>query len=440
MNSIEQLWALQQIYQSDSYYDAQTDLYLHRIPANFSTDTLDMLKRSGHMPNQFVCPQHDDIWDTFYSLTDTWTLSEAVDAFLAGLWSAPFLWLSALSAKLLAQATPKHSFTPYLGSTTICTVCGFQKKSVDTTLLWHQHMTSGLPLDGDPVGYVYALQEMAKSQQRPTPTNYDLWTFRAILTVIRQMPPKSRYSKVRDALQKEKLLPTSQKGTYCSLLEALALIGILDTPAQPGMATQFTSYQERDLRPSVRVEVQAPLAWWNSSIGINELTLKKIFGEIDCSCVCLTDRPTPIPPLPRTITGALKTKKAPRKKLPTSPDAGKGPVQSGDVYAIRIRDDIWISVYCHAVEGSYTIVEYLDGIFSEMPMKEQLPNVFRLRDNQRWQTKTSGIDRTSGVKRIARNIPAPQTDLPAPDRITFSTAANLAHLAGWCFHELLSIK
>lgn len=99
------------------------------------------------------------------------------------------------------------------------------------------------------------------------------------MTVIRHMPPKSRYSKVRDSLHVEKLLPASQKGTVCSLLEALALAGILDTPDHPGMATRFTTYQERDLRPSVRVEVQAPLAWWNSSIGINETALKKSLLE-----------------------------------------------------------------------------------------------------------------------------------------------------------------
>ena len=437
MDFIEQLSALRQIYKNENaYYDKEQGMYLYRIPTDFPADKLEALKQAGRMPNQMFFPKHDEIWDAFYTLADAWTLSEATNAFISGLWSAPFLWQSALCAKLLSQATPRHAFTPYTGSTDTCTVCGFHEKAVDTTLLWYRRMTGSVPLDGDPMGYVFALQEMAVAGQKPLPTVYDLWTFRAVLTVIRLMPQGSRYSKVRDSLQKEKLLPVSQKWSYCSLLEVLALIGILDTPDHPGMITQFTTYQERDMRPSVRVEVQAPLAWWNSSIGINETALKKIFGEIDCSPVSLTDRPAPIPPLPQTVTGRLEKMKTPRKRLPTSPDAGKGPAQAGDVYAVRVRDDVWITVYCHRVEGKYVVIEYLDGIFSEMPMKSQIISAFRPRSNGRWQAKTSGIDRTTGVKRIARNIPIPQTDLVEPDRISFATADSLNHLARWCFHGL----
>lgn len=437
MDIIEQLWTLQQIYQyENSYYDSEKDSHLYRIPANLPIEKLEALKQADHMPNQMFSPNHDEIWDHFYALAEAWTLSEAADAFIAGLWSAPFLWQSALVAKVLSQAVPRHTFAPYTGSAHTCTVCGFCEKAVDSTDLWYSRMTSGVPLDGDPTGYVFALQEMAKSGQPPVPTAYDLWTFRAVLTVIRQMPPKSRYSKVRDALQKEKLLPASSKWICSSLLEALALIGILDTPEHPGMATRFTTYKERDMRPSVRVEVQAPLAWWDSSIGINETALQKIFGKTDCSSVSLSDRPAPIPPLPRTITGGLAKMKVPRKRLPTSPDAGKGPAQTGDVYAVRIRDDKWVTVYCHKVEDRYVTIEYLEGIFPEMPMKSQIISSFCLRGDKRWQARVSGMDRTTGVKRIARNIPLPQTNLAAPDRASYALASDLAHLAGWCFHGL----
>lgn len=437
MNLTEQLWTLQQIYKPEnSYYDSEKDLHLYHIPSNFPADKTEALSYAGRMPNQMSLPHHDEIWDALSAMADTWTLSQAADAFIAGLWSAPFLWLSALPAKLLSQAAPRHSFTPYGGSPTVCTVCGFQKKAVDASLLWYRRMAGSVPLDGEPTGYVYALREMAQSECRPTPTAYDLWTFRAILTVIRQMPPNSRYSKVRDTLRKEKLLPTSRKEVYCSLLECLALTGILDTPDHPGMATGFTTYKERDLRPSVRVEVQAPLAWWNSSTGLNETTLKKVFGNIDCSSVSLTDRPAPDPPLSRTVTGGLEQRKIPQKRLPKSPDAGKGPAQAGDVYAVRIRDDVWVTVYCHNVEDKYAVIEFLDGVFPEMPMKSQLLNVCRPRTNGRWQARTSGLDRTAGIKRVARNIPAPQSDMPEPVKIPFATAHSLRHLAWWCFGSL----
>ncbi len=437
MNLVDQLWTLQQIYRNENaYYDLEHDMHLHRIPANLPADRLEALAQADRMPNQMALPRHDELWGDFHALAETWTLAEAADAFIAGLWSAPFLWQSALPAKLLSQATPRHPFTPYAGSGDTCRVCGFRRKAVDITYLWYRRMTGSFPLAGDPAGYVYALREMAKSQSRPVPTAYDLWTFRAILTVIRQMPPKSRYSKTRDALQKEKLLPTSPKANYCSLLEVLALTGILDTPEHPGMATQFTTYLERDLRPSVRVEVQAPLAWWDSSIGINETALRRIFSGTDCSPVSLADRPVPVPPLSRTVTGELAVQKTPRRRLPVSPDAGKGPAQAKDVYAVRIREDAWVTIYCHKVEDNYVIVEYLDGIFSEMPLKSQIISAFRPRSSGRWQAKASGLDRTSGVKRIARDIPAPRTDLTAPEKIPYATAASLKNLAWWCFPEL----
>ncbi len=207
----------------------------------------------------------------------------------------------------------------------------------------------------------------------------------------------------------------------------------MDTPKHPGMAVRFTTYQERDIRPSVQVEVQASLAWWDSSIGINETALEKIFGDMDCSSVSLEDRPEPSPPLSQTVTGGLSRQ---RKRLPSSPDAGKGPIQPGDVYAIRIRDDVWITAYCHRMEGAYAVMEYLDGIFSQMPGKEQIISSYRPRSTGRWQAKTSGMDRTAGIKRIARNIPAPQTELAKPSRICFAAAKDLKHLAGWCFQEL----
>lgn len=437
MDIINQLSALQQLYKNENaYYDLEQDMHLYRVPSNFPADQLEALAQAGRMPNQMSCPQHGEIWDSLYALADTWTLADAANAFIAGLWSAPFLWQSALGAKLLAQAAPRHTFTPCKGSADTCMICGFRNQPVDATLLWYRRMTGGVPLDGDPKGYVFALLEMEKAGQRPFPTAYDLWVFRAILTVIRHMPPDSRYSRVRDALQKEKLLPVSQKWLYGSLLEILALTGILDTPEHPGMATRFTTYQERDIRPSVRVEVQAPLAWWSSSIGINETALKMIFGELDCSSVSLTDRPAPIPPLSQTVSGRLSKVKSARKRLPTSPDAGKGPAQAQDVYAVRVRDDVWVTVYCHRVEGKYVVIEYLDGSFSEMPMKSQITGAFRPRSSGRWQTKASGMDRTTGVKRIARNIPEPQTDMPAPEKISFSTASDLKRLAKWCFRGL----
>lgn len=441
MDFVDQLWILKQTYgdYKNRFYDSEKDLNLYRIPNSVSADETKKLEQSGRMPNQIIFPEHDAILEELDHLSSTWTLSEAANAFIAGLWSAPFLWKSALSAKCIALAMPKHQHTPYGNSVTTCAICGFRSWSVDITKEWYQRMTGGTPLDGEPVGHVLALQEMEKLGVRPVPTEYDIWIFRAILTVIRNMPPKSRYSKVRDMLCKEKLLPTSNKWVYGSLLETLALIGVLDTKDYPGMITQFTTYHKRDERPSVRVEVQAPLAWWDSSIGINEAALKKMFIAIDCSSVSLPDRPAAVIPLLQTVTGGLGKKRLPQRTFPKSPDAGKGPVQAGDVYAVCVREDAWVTFYCHRIEKEYVIVEFLEGIFSEMPMKSQINSTVQPRYNgQRWQGKVrvSEIDKTTGVRRVARNIPVPTSSLPEPDRIGYERTIYLSHSAEWCFREL----
>lgn len=434
MDTVDQLWLLKRIYSNENrYYDNEKGIFLFQRPSGISDHEWDTLEKAGRGPNQLFFPEHGKVLGRLCRLADTWTLAEAADAFLAGLWSAPFLWRGALTAKVIASVMPRHDHTSYRGSPHSCMICGFQARPVDTAYSWCSRMTEGTPLDGEPICHILALEEMDKIGKRPTPTEYDIWTFRAILTVIRQMPPKARYSKLRDALCKERLLPTSKKRIYTSLLESLALIGILDTEEYPGMLTQFTTYAKRDERPNVRVEVQAPLAWWDSSVGIDETALKKLFPAMDCSPVDLANRPTPIPPLAQTITGALEKKRLPHQIIPRSPDAGTGPAEAGDVYGVRIRDDVWVTVYCHRIEGKYAVVEYLDGIFSKMPSKSQLRNTIRPRQNGRWQSKASGIDRTAGVRRIARNIPPPTSDLPEPERISFSTASNLRHLAEWCF-------
>jgi len=442
MDITQQLWLLKQIYTGyGSYYDADKDLHLHRIPSGFMPEDLQALEICRHAPNQMLRFEHDAVLSELRKLSATWTLQEAAGGFLAALWAAPFFWGSAVTGKLLADQMPEHNLTPYSSSSDVCQICGIQQEAEDTTLAWYYAMTSGTPLDGNPTGHVLALREMQLMEQRPQVSEYDRWTFRAILTVIRNLPPQTRYSKVREALYKEKLLPIKKQWAYTSLLETLALIGVLDTPDYPGLATVFTTYKKREERPSPRMETQAPLAWWDSSIGVNEQILKTIFSDFDCSSVEIDEqRPSQVPPLVETVTGALEKQRLPRAKVPkSSADPGSGPVQAGDVYAIRIRDGVWVTAYCHEVQMKDTIrarMEYLDGILEQMPTKDELVLNYRGRQDGRWQQWSSSMDATSWVRRVARDIPAPVTTEPEPDRIEVGGAKELKHLVLWCFPEI----
>ncbi|UPK42008.1 hypothetical protein [Paenibacillus pabuli] len=437
MDIVQQLKLLQQIYSEKMLWDEELQASRHVVPKSISSQDLEGLKMAGHLPNQFVKPQHDETVSELKTLADRWTLQETAQCFVASMWSAPMIWRSLLTGKLIASSMPDHELTPYPSMNT-CQVCGLSAdEGVDTSLQWYWRMTNGTPLDGDILGHVLALRELSESQELPVPNAYDRWTFRAVLTVLRNLPPNTRYSKAAELLKKERLLPAKKIYVYRDLLETLALIGILDTPEHPGMITSFTSYVNRDQRPNVRVEVQAPLAWWNSSVGVNEKNLIKIFGDYDCSDVSLEERPEPNPSLKETIVGAFESRKVVYAKAPKkSPDAGIGEVQPGDVYAVRVREGAWITVYCHEVKDKRAIVEYLDGVFAEMPGKADLVLTVRPRPDERWQCSAIAIDSTSWVRRVAREMPAPASSQPEPDRIPFHNAKDLKHMASWCFPDL----
>jgi hypothetical protein len=110
------------------------------------------------------------------------------------------------------------------------------------------------------------------------------------------------------------------------------------------------------------------------------------------------------------------------------------------VYAVRFREDLWGAAYCHEVSTDGRGIrrgrmEYLDLLSPTPPTADQVAGIgFRDRLNgERWQTWCSGLDKTTGVKRIAINVPVPASPRPVPDRIPTSGASDLRHLAGWNF-------
>lgn len=439
MDIVQQLKLLQHIYSESTTWDEELRASRQTVPEDVTMEQLQALEAAGHEPNRFVRPQHEDTIQELRTLAERWTVQDASRAFVASLWSAPMIWRSLLTGKLIASSIPNHEYKPYPSSHK-CQICGLDvNDGVDTSLQWYWRMTSGTPLDGNMFGHALAMREMAASPGIPAPTEYDRWTLRAVLTVLRNLPPKTRYSKAADALKKAQLLPSKKIYVYRDLLEMLALTGILDTPEQPGMVTAFTSYAERDKRPNTRVEVQAPLAWWDSSFGINEQNLSRIFSEFNCNDVSLEHRPEPNPPANETVIGTFESRRSvgTKAKVPKkSPDAGTGEVQPGDVYAVKVLSGVWVTVYCHEVKDKRTRVEYLDGVFPDMPGKEELILTVRPRPDERWQCSAIGMDSTSWVRRVARDMPAPAADQPAPNRIPFHSAKDLRHMASWCFPDL----
>lgn len=399
----------------------------HHMPATIDPDALAALAARGLAPNTSRTLTHDDAVSGLRTRAAAVPERAAVDAFVAGLGSAPVRWRAMLPATVLGTVLPEHPHEGGPGRP--CDVCFVEPTvTVDVTDLWRSRHAHGSPLPGDVVAYLHAL-EQEPAPPWPTPTPHDVWVLHEILDTLRSLPPTTRAGAAGKALLATRLLPTRHAHVYVSLLEDLALLGLLATPEHPGLLTRFTTARERDRRPSVKVEVGAPLAFWDAGHGVDAALVERLFGHLP--------RPASRPDAPPSPAPAGPPRAA--RAQPLSAHL-RGPAAAGDVYAIGCREDAWVLAYCHGIEEhggrAYGRVEYLDGdVLPALPAPDALPAVtgFRGRRDGRWQQLTSRLEKTPRVRRLARGVPAPPDDRPAPDRAPFGNAADLRHLASWCF-------
>jgi hypothetical protein len=383
---------------------------------------------------------HDQAVAALRSLATTWTLREAADAWVAGLWSAPFGWRGALTGVVLGQAVPVHDADRYTGSADTCRVCGHREAHAvdvaDARWSWH---TQGAPIDGDVTGHALLLQDLA-GHPSPEPTEYDVWALRALLTVLRTLPDRTRPSKARDALKAARLLPASTAWPYQAVLEELALVGVVATAERPGMVERWTTYAERDQRPSVRVEVQAPLAWWSSDRGLREGVVEQVFEHLGTQPVDLDGpRPTPVPARAGTATVAipalLRKGATPGPRLPAH--VGDGPAEAGDVWAVRVDEDRWVTVYVHGEAMTeprrYVLVEYLTGVHPAFPSADAIGTAVQPRRDGRSTFRVHSLEKLPHARRIARGVPVPSAAEPMPSSSPTGGAKDLRTMIDWFF-------
>lgn len=399
-----------------------------RVPSTADPDDLAALAARGLAPNTPVTFTHDEAVAELRTRARELDERAAADAFVASLGSAPVHWRAVLPATVLGSTLPGHAYEGRADRT--CDVCFVDPTvTVDTTDAWRSRRTSGSPLPGDVVGYVLALRDAPAPWPGPTP--HDVWTLHEVLRTLRELPPDARPGAAAKAVHAARLLPRGPQHTATSLLEDLALLGALQTPEHPGLLTRFTTARERDRRPSVRVEVSAPLGFWTAAHGVDAGVVERLFGHLPVPSSRPADAPVPPP--------SVRAPRAPRAQ-PLAPHL-RGDPAAGDVYAVGCREDAWVLAYCHGVEEHggrrYGRVEYLDGVLDAPPGADAIAGRgFRGRSDGRWQQLTSQLSTTPRVRRIARGVPAPPDDRPAPTSTPFGTGPSLRQMAGWCFPEL----
>lgn len=417
---------------ANSHID-DTGRHAYRVPSTIPAAGLAALATHGLAPNTFREFDHDDAVAGLRRLAAAMPERAAADAFVAGLGSASPRWRALLPAWALGTAMPEHRGPTGDGTCDVCFLTA--GTTLDTTLAWWQRSRTGSPLPGDVCGYLLALE--SATSPLPTPQDHDVWALHEILDVLRSLPPTARAGSAVQALRAAGPLPGADKWTLRSVLEDLAFVGVLQTPEHPGMLTAFTTARQRDRRPSVRVEVDAPLAFWRAADGVTEPLVQRLFGH----------RRRPVR-RPTAVALAAPTRRTqPGTRSAPLPAALRGEPRSGDLYAVRCREDAWVLAYCHRVDDlggrRYGLVEYLDGVFPAQPSAADafdiggtLSRGLRGRGPQRWQMWASRLDKTTGVRRLARDVTPPVDDRPAPERITTGGAKDLAHLASWCFTEI----
>ena len=419
-------------------WDAERSATWQQVPMTPPYAALrELLASAGLDPDTALRPAHDDCLSQLRERAAAWSVQQAAAAFVAGLWSAPAAWRSALPGVLIARVMPAHPFTPWSASSSdLCEVCGWRRGPVQLLQAWAFRLTAGTPLDGEPAGYAQVLQWLGDA--RPEPTEYDRWALGALRTVLRSLPAATRYSAGAKAIAAAKILRGAHTPT--AVLEDLALVGVLAPPTHPGMAERFTSYRERDARPNQRVEVQAPLAWWDSNVGQHGVRAEyfdMLFGGLDIPTVSLdAPRPVPLPAAKDSLDGGLAARA--RALAPKQPKAaasvGDGPAAAGDVWAIRLEPGRWVTVYVHEVrerERAYAHAEFLAGVFSDLPDAADIPARVQPRRSGRAATWVHSLDRTPWMRRIAQGRHAPAGDGARPHDGGWGAAKELRHLSSW---------
>lgn len=385
---------------------------------------------------------HDDAVAALRAHAAQWSLQDAASSWVAGLWSAPFGWRSALTGVAVGSVLPPHPAEPYSATSDTCRVCGHREGlGLDVAEERWQRHTQGAPIDGAVAEHALALDDLA-GHPRPEPTEYDVWALRALLTTLRTLPPRTRPSKAREALKRTGVLPTSSAWPYQSVLEELALVGVVATAERPGMVERWTTYAERDQRPSVRVEVQAPLAWWSSDHGLREGVVEQVFGHLGAASVDLDGpRPTPVPERAATATVAIPALlRAPRTGGGLPPHVGTGQAEAGDVYAIRLGDDRWVTAYVHGEALTdprrYVLVEYLAGVHTSFPSPDAVGVAVQpRRDGSRSTFRVHSLEKLPRARRIVQGVSAPAAAEPLPASSPTGAAEHIRQMAGWFFPE-----
>lgn len=404
-----------------------------RIPRTFPRDDLAWLEEHGLSPNQRTKVDHDTFVERIVGAKRTRALAEGGRTFVATLDRDGPPHGAFVEAALLAHRMPAHAFERW-GASKSCRVCGLERVTVrdaaEEFLGWHG---AGTGIPGDAAWAALALEMWPSGRARPS--KLARGRMARILLALDELPPKAHAGAAIAAVSALGFFAETRHAPASrGIVETLAFAGILEAPPHVGLATRFVSALERDARPSVRVEYDAPLGFWRGAHGVSWANARALFGITKASAARDAEHAAPAEERPTPRRPRTPVAK-PARTLP------RRPAEKGDVWGVRVREDSWVLVYVWKTQRGagrhWALVEYLDWFGHALPETSALsPIGVRGRRDGRWQTRSHGLEKTTGLVLVAERVPAPKTSGPAPKSTPAGGASDLKSLADWCFPEL----
>ncbi|MBK8470377.1 MAG: hypothetical protein WAR57_07395 [Candidatus Phosphoribacter sp.] len=190
-------------------------------------------------------------------------LDDVAQAFLSSLTSRRLDLRSALGSFAVARHLPDHPYTPGADSKR-CHVCDLYPdvEAVDPNVLNFERFKWG-GVAHDELTYLTLDLELFARAPRLSPSPADISAGRELLDALRTASPAATVAQLARTLTALR----GNKDDRRSLLEILALSGILTAPGHPGFREGFIDAADREPAPG---DTAYPACWWRGADGVDE--------------------------------------------------------------------------------------------------------------------------------------------------------------------------
>jgi hypothetical protein len=261
---------------------------------------------------------HDALVAELRTLAKRVQLKRAADAFVASL-GGDETHRPALICALLALRIPAHPFDASRYRGEACGVCG-----CEPTWTADEEHEAGAKTTVLPGSVPHAVTYLRAWLERPPaePTAANRAVLASVLRLVGDLPDTAGEAKLNAAMATARL---GLGGKYARrfVLETLGYASVLVPPDRTGLLEGWVPFPARDDRPSMRVEIDAPLGFWRAAHGVNLRAVKKLFADV----------PIPKAAHPRP-SATVVSKSKPRKVVTTA-------LVPGDVLEIRAEGSVF---------------------------------------------------------------------------------------------------